>query len=905
MSYLKSSLYYLQDINKFLKDKFYAYGDLNNYVDALYTKEKETMPFLERVIMNKHAYDLNKEKHSTAAANIKSYNIALRICLIVLDVVAMIVICLLMFKQLMDTTKSEMTTIKKVLMFIQFAILAVLINYVLLFFAQTCKNRADDAESDINPTFPAEDVFQSFGRKEGVALYYALKRSFDEPFTSKQKKDIKKHFNMYAPKVKVSEDLSMVKYPTIKEIVTNKDWRSMIDSLKHDITTGFQTHITNVGYTSSYDSINTRIVYSDPMVLVNEVSKQGKSLLSFVAFAAPQHHSLSATDIDHIITSEIVPLFAVYKKVFQIDGVKMKQRDNYKRIQPDATVESAGACVFNCEITDACLIAAYNIPSQKCSLLSNKMTQGTELGISGDDIIFAKDDGRTNAYVTSGGVIEPLSDVYEIEGQTNCGAQCMSMSNCVSFSDRPDSGTCTITTSSGTVELDNLNSCADSNASCPQYKQSVGKAGRELSAAKVLKLGRKEVCNRLQAIVSKYGDMFDLEHHTESIVKTVRKVLGNRVYDSVSDEVSSILDQVREDLKRAKRKQTPNQGSQKYIGKDEFVQKFDSMSYGEFGALFYSIDTLSNVSTTLNDIIQKNLANNRSGAVNIFLKEERHLDQKQALIVYTSLFMCLSYAYFLVHSYHAYMNPKSQGGGLFSNTTFTFLNTKLDAFFKYATPLVIIYFVIVMMASIQAKAQALHQYNRDVLEKNSGNLLSAIEEMDGCVRSIHNKIVSDGKHYSMDTRMSAFQVSPDTTAELHQYLVNTLVLLDNCNLLLEGAYVMLPFPWTDITMNLMVIGVSVVLVLVLIAQINPFGKLGEIRDIRKLASRLHLGISVDPKVIEDYVSENDTILILKIVAFIVFVIVVVLFSQKLLSSAGEYRMGLYNSRYYKESRKAV
>jgi hypothetical protein len=145
-------------------------------------------------------------------------------------------------------------------------------------------------------------------------------------------------------------------------------------------------------------------------------------------------------------------------------------------------------------------------------------------------------------------------------------------------------------------------------------------------------------------------------------------------------------------------------------------------------------------------------------------------------------------------------------------------------------------------------------------------------------------------------------LSVDKTKELYSKLITTLEMLDKCNLLTDGTDTKLPFPLTDISFNIIIIIVSVIVMLFVIYELNPMKKIKEIREYTIKRTQLANGIHVD--LTDLYCDDMDIEMVtsLKVIGLIIFIVMTILYCVKLVNSSDNYVSGLYNSRYYDEGR---
>lgn len=921
MSFLKSSLFYLSDINSFFKEKHVEFGDFTKYLDALRNDEKQLSPFLERVIMNKHRYDLGKAKFIQNATSEKKFYKNIRIFLIIVDVLIITACTIVMFAKLV---KNDEKSVKdKLMVFLIFAIIILIVNFICVLVIRVCKHTEDDMEGRERESLAVESYFEDFDRPEGVALYYAIKRNFFEPSSSKKRKLIKKYYDTFTPTLKDANKLSFTSFPTITDAIKKQEWKNLLDSVKNGITTKFESPIKQgsviTGYKSLGNDIDQKIKFSNTLTLTKEIGIQGDALNSFVANKPETFIQLSDEEIKSIIETEIVPVFNMKTLMQEIPGMKLKNDSGFALLTAPSQVSNNVECMLNCEINDACTVAAFNVPSKKCSLYKTKLADGTVIVSEPDEALYVKGESKVNVFFEGGDMIAPPKHaLYQSESETtDCHKECLAGNACVKYVQ--ETNKCKSYTSDAHISLDNINStCKDGK--CISYKQDIDKLGAKANSGIIIDKARDLILDKLLNILQKHKYELDLVENSETIKKALTSTYGNDLYNTTGEKINDLLDTTQIKANEAK-KHFVGTTTPKYISQDSFIAKMNNITYQEFASMYYSIDTLSIVVNSLNTMVKSNLAMNLSGENNMFVIQEREKERRTFAIVNVSLIMFLSFGVYIVSKFN---NQPLNIRGTFNKvvtatkqaakkalqtsvgpkqipaTAAIGLNSDtVDMFFKIAVPIVFICFVVVMMSSYNSKINALNSYNREVLEKNGEQLTAAVSDLSEDIADL-NKSITNGKKFAFDTKLKEMNISVDKQKQFYNHFIVAIDLLEKCNLLMDGADIVLQFPWIDISYNLIIVIIALIVLGYVFVKLEPLGKLGQIKELYKLYNKVQADISVNLDVLKN--NEDDEIgATLKIVAFIIFVIMVIMFSAKLIKSSRDYKMGLYNSKYYAES----
>lgn len=901
MSYVKSSIFYLKDINDFLKDKYVQYNNnLDAYTADLKTNEKEVIPFLERVVMNRHNYELNKQRYYDDATSQMNYYKSSRTWMIIADVVMWIVIAYFVVNRLLKPGKP----IDKFMMAISFITVAITINFGLVLGITSNANRADDFQGRMKMQVSAETNFDDFNKSEGVAMYYALKRNFSEPLTSASRKEIKTYYDKYVPKTTTATGASLNAYPSITQIIQTADWATLVNTARHGIITKFMTPD---GKQSLHDDIDTALSYADNMTMLKEVLAQGNTMKTLVINTNSPAAPMSMSDIQGVINKEVLPILTINSTVNRLDGLKVKDPSRMMVIGANSqTVDDAETCLFNCELDDKCVVAAFNIPAKTCSLYGNKPTITDVLKPSVDDVMFVKNTGKSSNTYIEGGALQSAhsSKMWDIDGGDvgKCAESCFKNNECVAVNNTSDTQKCTISLSDVPIDVDNIGKSCDSTAgTCSLYKEDTTQIGRVLTNDAIVASLSSSMISRLATVLQKYNYAFTLIDSLDYMKKKLTSVYGYATYSQIEDALIAVIDQADKQA-QAQNNSINAQQTTKYIPVAKFTEAFKSMQFKDFSNLYYSTSSVDKVINMLYLSVQNNVASNLSAEQNIFLAKDRELEHFRYIIINTSIIMFLCYVYYAAYQFKS-LATKNQ------DKPFTF-DKMLTKALMHATPILVIAFVIVLMVSWYKKSDALNSYNREILERNGQQLVSSLDDLNTQMADINASIMASSVKFSADTTLDKMNIDAAKIQQIYTSMTTSVDLLEKCNLLMEGADVELPFPWTDATINILLIVMCVVVLAVVYLQLDPIKKFKEIRTHNMDMKRVQMGIPIDttPYIGAGNVADAENLdmnVTLKIVAFVVFIIMVIMFCSKLLRSSQDYKYGLYNSKYYEEARCAV
>jgi hypothetical protein len=934
MSYMKSSLTYLSDINEFLHSKFEEYKDMNKYIAALKQKQKEVMPFLENVIMKYHQYALSKERFENDMKSTLSYNTAYSVILKIVWAISTVILVLMLWRKCRKQTIKDEDENKTGLSLFNFApyiklVIIYTIILVMLFtfmewITRSLRESTDDIKGDLEKTPIAEEDFIQLKSYEGVALYHALRRNFAEPYAQKncsqndRCRQIKAFFDSYVIRsgadVKKVRGKSMIVYPTIDKIfdvtsMISSPWNNVINQVKDTLLNKFQKPNARGIIESNYREIDRKVKLNDNISLMKEIQLRASSLSSYIV-----NNPTFDIDIndkkDDIIKNEIVPAVKIISDMTAINGWTMK--NGFEETNAD-DVSSNIQCMLNCQIDDSCMVASFDIPSKKCSLYKNKVQEGAVFEKNQDKTIYLKGTDNKQIFIEGSQKLRnnPKGIIYEQEGKEyQCKDDCLAGENCVKYIENSADGKCTkyMSQSNKEISTEYITDC--NGGDCVNYKSSFNSIGKFIEFKNLFEQSQSVIEIKLLEIQKKYKYQCNYTLWYSDIKTELESEYGKEYIIAFDDKLFDLFDKVQKKAETV-RLDVKSTKVPKYISKEEFVRNFQNTNLDEFTKnILYPTDNLKYSVSTLNSFIQDDLARNLSATDNIFLAQERYLNNFRKLIISFTVIVSLGYVYYIINPLSQDIPskqrvPSSSFVGKVANTAVDIIKDKsVDRYFKLVVPIVFVILGVILLQSWVKKTEALNDYNREILEKNGGNLVFAAESVFKIVSDIKNDIDNQGKDYSSTIKMSEMNISSDKVEDLYDYMIQTIELLEKCNLLLEGIDIELPFPWMDVSINLSTIVICCVVIAVLFYQMNPVTLLYDIRNLNMQVKKVKAGETPDLSALKCDNMEDIGVM-MKVIGFIIFVIIISMFSMKLMKSADNYKMGLYNSKYFKESRCAT
>ena len=223
---------------------------------------------------------------------------------------------------------------------------------------------------------------------------------------------------------------------------------------------------------------------------------------------------------------------------------------------------------------------------------------------------------------------------------------------------------------------------------------------------------------------------------------------------------------------------------------------------------------------------------------------------------------------------------------------------------RLTIPLFVVVFVICMLLAVHKKAIAAHEFNVDLIETNTSSLRNSTQDLHTTISVIDSLVSSSDAHRKIG---ELFNVTTDHKREIYESIKTIIDKYEKCNFILEAQKNQLPFPYSDLAINGFMIIVTVLCLIYVYSQFKPMARLRQIKDLNKMREEALIADKKNIKMLRKELEllmtchEDDidaVIFTLKVVFFIFIITFLVFYSTKVISSANEYKSGLYNSFYY-------
>lgn len=884
-SNMKSASFYLQKIVNFIRSKTIEYKSINAYLEVLKRNEGEVFKFLDNVIMNKHRYEGYKQTFRESAKAQEKFNKNLKIALIVCNVIIGIgVISTVLIKSRLigggdegGDTLSFASRLKIVILTVIGLFVYTIASYLAIVH---CDQMVGDYARAGTYVYNGERFFDKFEHAKGVAMFHAHKFVFTEP-AGPTRKDIKGFYDSYVTANSKRAPSKM----TLAEILAHPDWPKIVDGCRPEYAT--TPLASNIAAPKVADGVtqqeldalaseeNTLRMWDDATML-QEIRTKSKALVQLVTTLKDGGVSdkLNDTSIAEIVKKEVVPLFVQRDILYALDiSVKDPKTFDLTPIE-EFSVESEQEGIIYMQRNTNCNFVVYDAGKKVCAAFEEKtLPKSSVLHYSKGSCMFFSNNVKDDRFVfLEGGELTqlPVEPIAEMAPKTSdCITECMDDPTCVSY--KFTDGVCKKNISMARPSFDKVQrECK--GASCTTYKFELAEIGQKIDKLGFFDVAKTTIQNKVFQISQKYNFEFKWIKFSDVIRTELNVAYANTEIDMVMVKVTEILEAA-EMLSRNSKQSMMN----KLISLDRFISKLDDMSIGD--VLFYRqnvVQKLYDVIYILHGKVEDGLANPNAVERNMFVEKERAL-QRQKVIVYSiTSALGLAYVYYLVDA----------------------METRTGAV-QMCMPLVLVGVLASIIVSYHVKETAMYEYNKNILEANDTKLLDSIFILLTTV----DKVQKQAPNKSVKSKIGDLHIREETKQDIYDSTREVINLLERCNLTTDASNILLPFPYVDVSINITMILVSVAVILYMVQSMSPVENVFQIRLTNKIVQLVqdHPG---KYKMVDfpEFSCLAPETMPLKIIGILVFIVISVAFSTKVLRSSSEYAQGLYNSRYFAEAR---
>jgi len=355
-------------------------------------------------------------------------------------------------------------------------------------------------------------------------------------------------------------------------------------------------------------------------------------------------------------------------------------------------------------------------------------------------------------------------------------------------------------------------------------------------------------------------------------------------------------------------------------GDDLSVESTSFMSQDEFDALIDNIPIRQFVvgldTAYFKDIIEKfymsisEAVNSRSHNLsNIFYQKQKSFAIWKAILIMGIIFIILIAFRSMYGTMEKRKTLKMATSLRDCDTPYLkkdFFSRKFSWIILLIIPIVLSIFLISMMLSFYKKMRSKHDFNVDIIENNTSELRNALDDFYKYQVNVWNKCTSVEREMKIG---SVAAITKEDKRVMFEFIRKIVDKYEKCNYILESAKAKLPFPYSEVVVNGVMLLVCVVTMLYVWMTFAPLKRIADIRYLNLLKAQLEVtdnltsfGEKLRSLAICHFDEVDGVSLSFKVMFFTSIVIFMLIYSGKIVSTSNDFKLGLYNSMYYEQSR---
>ena len=289
---------------------------------------------------------------------------------------------------------------------------------------------------------------------------------------------------------------------------------------------------------------------------------------------------------------------------------------------------------------------------------------------------------------------------------------------------------------------------------------------------------------------------------------------------------------------------------------------------------------------------------------NIFYQQMKNFRMSKTLIIMVTIVIIMGYIYYVIPQLQTWSKlskasePETATGEVIRSINYVNIAAKT------LIPLVAMIFVIVLLFSYHAKSVHKFNFNKETIETNTSYLLSTISKLDSNMGRINN--VVNSKRYAAIGDIQ--EIKDEDKTDMYKHMMNVITQYEKCNYIINVSRSKIPFPYTELSVDIFMLGVTLMTMVYLTMTIGPIARLEKIKELNKKREDAIIMTVSSLKEVADKEKQCNTedieaiVFTIKVIVFTAIFLFLIFYTVTILESATEFKMGLYNSVYFEESR---
>jgi hypothetical protein len=344
-----------------------------------------------------------------------------------------------------------------------------------------------------------------------------------------------------------------------------------------------------------------------------------------------------------------------------------------------------------------------------------------------------------------------------------------------------------------------------------------------------------------------------------------------------------------------------------YVELSDFKSGIKDMKFTDFKDNFqldFYIEIVDKFYANISESVNLNTANIRNL---YYLKYKNYLLFKMVIIMMIVVFIVALIRYIIGISGEfkqiKFITPFRDCDMNFAR--YDYASRRTNWFIKLILPFFLLFFVIAMLISFQKKMEATFYFNRDIIENNTSELRNQLKGFKEMLTALTNKIPD---YERMKKIGSIESITDQDKAELYTTVLKIIDKFEKCNFIVEAAKTELPFPYTEVAVNIFMLLISFGVVFYVIFSFGPLKRIVEIKELQVMKEELLITedmLEFDARLKNMGICHNENIddiaWGLKLIFFVFIIMFLMFYSVRIITTSSDFKFGLYNSSYYEKS----
>ena len=870
------------------------------------------MEFLEKVIMPRHEYEVARQRNINTASDARKSYTTMKI---LTGIGSFLIAVGITFVLVMYSGFLEMTALQKVrfVLLVILGFIAYVITNIVIFKGMDDGIADATALESSNPE--GDGFFDAFENPAAIAVFYASSLSFPPNTPTKNRGAIIDVYN----RLTKPEGSKMRKRINVEDVVRgtvsvgDKSWSDIVESCKPGYIAkinpndpGYQAKRTAVTSKSNMarsdmdestlmelaelDELEEALLVRNLNYVYRQLQTKTKGIYEMVERKDDGNgdSALGSMDVATIIKKRVVPLFMFENGVREIKDMVIREQDALSTLGASLQPSPEDALMLFIK-TEKCKVAQYNASTKKFVMFSEMLPRGCVLKHAPGSRIYLSGMDNQTVFV-EGREPEPsttaVGDIVEAN-DVPAHSMCLHDDDCTIAMPHLKSIWRT-----DRFKPENIKPCLEGNP-CVEYKANTGDLATAIDFLAYTEAVRKPIQKQLlQMSESLYYTLY-FSPYLELVQDELSLSFDSGKLDAIMIRIADMLEDVDELIK--KRGATTSQ--MRFAPKSVFYDRLDAYSVSDIVYIRTEIVAkLHKMVTLLQRRVQSGVVQSTNLDDNPFVSEQRQLGRmKHLFLLIANVLLIALVSYTLTPSKNDDANANNVNAK-FSDK----IQMDPSMFVEAILPSVMVAVIITLMYAYYHKRIANFEYNRDVLEANTSKLINSMFVLTQAFDEVlGTKSVVDA---APSTMLKSLNIEISKKDELYEDVKTALILFEKCNLI-NRQLGDLPFPITDVAINLAVIMIVVGVMVTLMGNVYVADTMTHIHRLHAIIEEVRTNpMRFKPEDFPEISCETSAAASLRLTGIALVVVLAAYMINLLGVYPFEYKKGLYNSKTYADSK---